>query len=158
MADNYTLFAVALEMPEAAAKYACDREGMLADMRGANPDEPQTHAEPMATDARAILAAAGEWYGTSAHFSTAGDCLLIEADESGDPEAVAAILQSTMKRFSLTTPFAIEWAHTCSALRPGEFGGGAVVITAAAQRWFATAEFVAQTVAALSAPPTPEEA
>lgn len=34
-----------------------------------------------------------------------------------------------MKRFDLPGYAVIEWANTCSKLRAGEFGGGAVVIT-----------------------------
>jgi hypothetical protein len=65
----------------------------------------------------------------------------IHADESGDPDQVAAFLQAYLQKFNPNDSLWFSWAYTCSKMRVNEFGGGAAVVTADAiklidaQRW-----------------------
>jgi len=52
------------------------------------------------------------------------------AEESGDVEVLAHVIQAFLKRFNKDTGFIITWSETCSKMRDGAFGGGACVVTA----------------------------
>lgn len=56
--------------------------------------------------------------------------LWLYAEESGDPDQVAAVLEEFLKKFRPTGVITFSWAYTCSKLRVNEFGGGAAVVTA----------------------------
>ena len=56
--------------------------------------------------------------------------LWMYAEEAGQPEHVAAVLEAFLKKFRPTGVITFSWAHTCGKLRPCEFGGGACVVTA----------------------------
>lgn len=56
--------------------------------------------------------------------------LWIYAEEAGQPEHVAAVLEAFLQKFRPTGVITFSWAYTCSKLRPGEFGGGAALVTA----------------------------
>lgn len=56
----------------------------------------------------------------------------IYADESGDPDQVAAVLQAYLQKFNPQGSLWFSWAYTCSKIGVNEFGGGAAVVTAAA--------------------------
>lgn len=56
--------------------------------------------------------------------------LWLHADEAGEPEQVAAFLRAYLTKFHPTDSLWFSWAYTCSKMRAGEFGGGAVVVTA----------------------------
>ena len=56
--------------------------------------------------------------------------LWLHADESGDPEQVAAFLRAFLKKFDPNGSLWFSWANTCSKMRVNEFGGGAAVVTA----------------------------
>lgn len=67
--------------------------------------------------------------------------LWVYAEEAGQPEHVAAVLETFLKKFRPREAIAFSWAYTCSKLRVNEFGGGAAVVTSAgtkmldAQSW-----------------------
>jgi len=63
-----------------------------------------------------------------------GDFLLI-SEEDGAPEAAADFIQEFLAEFRPAEAVIFEWAHTATKMRPGEFGGGAAVITAQEMRW-----------------------
>ena len=56
--------------------------------------------------------------------------LWLYAEESGDPLAVGRFVQAYLKRFQPTGSFALTYACTCEKPRVGEFGGGAIYVTA----------------------------
>lgn len=55
--------------------------------------------------------------------------LWIYAEEAGQPEQVAAVLEAFPKKFRPRETIVFSWAYTCSKLRPGEFGCGAALVT-----------------------------
>ncbi len=63
-------------------------------------------------------------------FDIEGDSIWFHADESGDVEKVADIVQRFFKGFRPHAIFTLTWAAYCSKPRIGEFHGGAVVVTA----------------------------
>lgn len=72
--------------------------------------------------------------GVAFEATEAGDLLVI-SDEFGGPDAAAGFVQEFLAAFRPTVGVIFEWAHTATKMRPGEFGGGAAVITAAEIRW-----------------------
>jgi hypothetical protein len=52
------------------------------------------------------------------------------AEESGDPDKIGNIVQAFFKEFRITEYFSLTWACWCSKPRLGEFGGGAMFVTA----------------------------
>ncbi len=166
MANNYTSFAENLKMPREAARYAVALDALCSDLAdfgqsGADEEEGDTWEPPkiiegvpvderMILDAHAIVEPSADFYGSSTTFE-AGEtsALYVASDESGDIEVVVAIVQATMARFDLPGAVHIQWANTCSKLRPGEFGGGAVVITKDDEEWMTTSRWVDEKIAEL---------
>jgi len=52
------------------------------------------------------------------------------AEESGDVEGTAQIVELFLKKFRKKDHVIFEWAETCSKPRPDQFGGGAAIVTA----------------------------
>ena len=55
--------------------------------------------------------------------------LYVFDEESGDPEAAANFIQEVLQFSDSEQIVLLEFAMTCSKPRPGEFGGGAVLIS-----------------------------
>ena len=66
----------------------------------------------------------------------------ISAEERGDVERVAHLVQKFLRRFRPDQCWWLTYATTCSKLRLGEFGGGAVFVTADDMRWNDSYDFV----------------
>jgi hypothetical protein len=56
--------------------------------------------------------------------------LWISAEERGDVERVAHLVQKFLRQFRPDQCWSLSYAATCSKLRLGEFGGGALFVTA----------------------------
>jgi hypothetical protein len=56
--------------------------------------------------------------------------LWIYAEESGNVEKVADMVVAFLRKFRPEGSFALGWSETCSKPRFGEFGGGAMFVTA----------------------------
>ncbi len=70
------------------------------------------------------------------------------AEANGDADRLAHLIQKFLKRFRPDQCWSLSYATTCSKLRAGEFGGGAVFVTAAEIRWQSSYAFVEQQRAA----------
>ena len=66
----------------------------------------------------------------------------LSAEEGGDPSRVAHLVQSFLKKFHPDQSWSLTYATTCSKLRVGEFGGGAVFVTADDIHWNDSYDFV----------------
>lgn len=171
MSNNYTQFAECLLMPPAAARYAVALSLLLDEIGDQGRDESEgpyefpaaiptnfgtvSVTETLQADARSILGAyPDDWFGSSCDAFDAGpDHLYVSAGEVGDVEAVALIVQATLRRFVITKPVSLEFAYTSSALRAGEFGGGAIVIEANALHWLHTTTWVDEKLKELTGEP-----
>lgn len=72
--------------------------------------------------------------GVACEATETGDFLVL-SEEDGSPDAAAGLIQEFLIEFRPTEAVIFEWAHTATKMRPGEFGGGAAVITAQEIRW-----------------------
>lgn len=63
------------------------------------------------------------------------DGLWIHSDGSGTPEDVVPLLQAFLARFAPEGAMGFTWADSCSRPLLGEFGGGAVFVTATTAEW-----------------------
>jgi hypothetical protein len=84
--------------------------------------------------------------------------LWIYAEESGTVEHVAHLVQKFLKWFRPDQCWSLTYATTCSKLRLGEFGGGAIFVTADAILGQNAYQFVEQQRAAFEQnPKSPQE-
>lgn len=58
------------------------------------------------------------------------DRLWIKAEENGNPEGLACLLQGWLAETKSGESISLLWSETCSKMRPDGFGGGAFFITA----------------------------
>jgi hypothetical protein len=63
-------------------------------------------------------------------YSTDDDDFWVYTEESADPAHVACVVQAFIKKFRPDMVFTLTWAEACSKPRVGEFGGGAVLVSA----------------------------
>ncbi len=89
-----------------------------------------------------------------------GRHLWLYAEEYGVPVAPAWLVHKFLKRFRPDQCWSLTFATTCSKLRVGEFGGGAMFVTADLIRWHSSHRFVEEERSAFEAankeqPPTP---
>ncbi len=82
---------------------------------------------------------------------TLGQHLWLYAEECGRPEQVAHLIQRFLRQFRPADCWWLVYATTCSKPRIGEFGGGAVFVTAEAIECFEIGDFVDQQRAAFRA-------
>ncbi len=68
--------------------------------------------------------------------------LWISAEERGDVDRVAHLVQKFLRQFRPDRCWSLTYANTCSKLRFGEFGGGAAFVTADEIRWNDCYDFV----------------
>jgi hypothetical protein len=73
-----------------------------------------------------------------------GRRLWLRAEESGNPLDVAAFVQAFLRAFRRDQTFALTWAESCSKLRVGAFGGGAVFVTAESIETCCPADWLAE--------------
>ena len=64
-----------------------------------------------------------------------GRHLWVYAEESGCPDNVAWLVQKFLKKFRPDQCWSLTYSTTCSKPRAGEFGGGAVFVTADEIKW-----------------------
>jgi hypothetical protein len=159
MADNYTLFSSLLEMPPEAVAYTVALAGridQISDNLDGFREAPHAARDELDQAAIAIIdEGEGDFdFYTGAYWEASaieGKSLLwVRGDEGSNLELVAAVIRSTLIKFALPGAVSLEWACTCSKMRPGEFGGGAVVITAAETFWLSTGLWVTHKVAELA--------
>jgi len=83
-------------------------------------------------------------------FEECGDrrYLWISSAEGSNVDCAARLVQKFLKRFRPDQCWSLTYAETCSKLRAGEFGGGAVFVTADKISHLNTYDFVAQQQAA----------
>ena len=70
--------------------------------------------------------------------------LWLFAEESGDPHAVGRFVQAFLQRFRPNGSFSLTYAAYCEKPRLGEFGGGAIFVTATSTESFDSHEWVAE--------------
>jgi len=84
--------------------------------------------------------------------------LWLYAESYGDPNHVAWLIQKFLKQFRPDRSWSLTYASTCSKPRVGEFGGGAVFVTAAEIKCHAADDFVQQQRSAFEQSRTPRAA
>lgn len=70
------------------------------------------------------------------------DGLWLYAEEGGDPDKVAAFVKDFLAANDPEGVWTLSWAETCSKPRIGEFGGGAIFVTATAVEVLSTYEWL----------------
>ncbi len=61
-------------------------------------------------------------------YSKYEDRVVIYCEECGNLEALVTLLQEFLARFFPDRAIVFSWAEWCSKPRPGQFGGGAVIV------------------------------
>ena len=83
-----------------------------------------------------------------------GRHLWVYAEEYGNPDNVAWLVQKFLKTFRPDQCWSLTWASTCSKPRIGEFGGGAIFVTADEIKWQNAYQFIDDERAAFKAKQT----
>ena len=89
-----------------------------------------------------------EWLGFDCEFDDSsewedwGRHLWIYAEESGDPDRAAHLVQKFLRRFRPDQCWSLTYAVTCSKLRVGEFSGGGCFVSAGEIKWQDSYRFV----------------
>jgi len=117
MADNYLLFA------ESLRELTSEEEAWLADRIAG---KYEAINDPAADDDDDSLSFEFEFYCEQ----PGSRCLKLYAIEAGDPDAAACFVQKFLRRFRPHASFSLSWCASCSKMRDGEFGGGAIFVTA----------------------------
>jgi hypothetical protein len=84
-----------------------------------------------------------------------GRHLWLYAEECGNPDNVAWLVRKFLKQFRPKQCWSLTYAITCSKPRIGEFGGGAVFVTADEIKWQDAHDFVEQERTAIEAMKNP---
>jgi hypothetical protein len=84
-----------------------------------------------------------------------GRHLWVYADEDGDPDRVAHLVQKFLRQFRPQESWSLTYATTCSKLRLGEFAGGARFVTADGIESFDACDFLIQRRAEFTARANP---
>lgn len=153
MANHYTTLSVALDWPPEAVATLIEADRLLSDLASDETiDDDAADPELVAVVREAYETSQG---GTGCVIVPHGPGAVAHSDESADVSALAELISFAMRRHGIAEPVVIEWAETCSKPRPGEFGGGAAVVTASETRWMTTGEWARGVVAELTSPPPP---
>ena len=131
MADNFLLFA------ESITKLTPDEEAWLAERLAC--DNGATH-DLAADDEDDSSGFEFEFYGEQ----PGSRCLKLYAIEAGDPEGAACFVQEFLRGFRPQASFSLSWCASCSKMRDGEFGGGAVFVTAERIEALSSGEWLAE--------------
>lgn len=144
MADYYTLFSEALVLDNAEqAQWMRDQldPGLLDRLRDFENEQHAKSSTSITTPdwakdavlARHIFSGDGD---ASFEFTIEGPdreqkySITFYSEESGDVDAILALVQAYLKKFAPQQRFGLGWANTCSKSRVGDFGGGAAFVTA----------------------------
>jgi len=85
--------------------------------------DPETDPAPLGPDR--------DWGEVGFAYQWDGDnCLWIHSEESGLVDHVAYFVHKFLRMFRKNECWSLTWAGTCSKLCIGEFGGGAIFVTA----------------------------
>lgn len=71
--------------------------------------------------------------------------LYVWAEESADLLTAVTFIQAFLRMLNRDDIITLTWADWCSKPRPGEFGGGAVVISRTDVRWLDTQDWIDRT-------------
>jgi len=151
MAETRTQFALAIaDWSKPAIEHLLTLADAV-DALGNDETAPEDTPENLVERAREIV----EQYnrGTDACFELddADGSLSIYAEEHGCVGATADIIQHAMAAHGIKQPVILEYANTCSRMRSGEFGGGAVVITIERLEWMDTGRWAKDMASRLAA-------
>lgn len=124
MANNYTKFAEAVSLSDEEAGWCVT-----------NIDDYADHADDEVLDKYGG--------GFDYAFEDEGLTLYLYSEEDGSVDAVVAFVQAFLAKFRPDKKFSIQWAEVCSNPRPGEFGGGAAVVSATQIKSMTTLQWVA---------------
>lgn len=74
---------------------------------------------------------------TAVIYPNDSNSLYVYAEDSGSPESAAHLIKMLLDADLLAVPefVVLEWAETCSKPRPGEFSGGACMISREGIEW-----------------------
>jgi len=73
-----------------------------------------------------------------------GRHLWVYTEESGNPDNVSWLVQKFLRKFRADQSWSLTYSTTCSRPRTGEFGGGAIFVTANKIKWQNAYDFIEQ--------------
>ena len=145
MADNYTLFSATLDNITEEERVWWEEEVSPLSI-DADEDDIKVFAFKMGIEEEAAeYYPEFEWAYQAYH-----NHIWIYSEEGGNLENVANTVKTFLAKFRPNEIWSMEFAFTCSKPRIGEFGGGAMIVTATDIKWLNTTTWIQSEVAALS--------
>lgn len=134
MADNYLQYAV--EVTDLTdEEIAWLRQALTWDLSEEQEKAKAQGADPDTVTPPGWWEEYAECVGLSYELDQVRREVLLYAVENGNAGCAAELLFAFVTEFRPAAIYTIEWAETCSRMRPGEFGGGACVISREGIRW-----------------------
>jgi len=138
MSDNYTGFSERLKINTEAEREWVEAHFKTLGSLEDSSDEAGPEAEKLAE-----LYELEEWeHSLDFDWNFEDGHLSIYSEESGNVNNAATFVQLFLKEFYPEDHFHISWANWCSKSSYGEFGGGAVFITAESMDWISSYDFI----------------
>jgi hypothetical protein len=141
MANNYLQFSLSVPLKtKAELKWVAKTLAAITRLFGSPGDLDEKRARALGPIGRRIIEERWDyldfqWSLEPAHDDAHGGALWIYAEESGNPDQVAVVLEEYLKLFAPTGVITFTWACTCSKMRVDEFFGGAAVVTASGTKF-----------------------
>lgn len=123
MANNYLTFSECIpDISEEEAAFV--RECLLWE-----PPYNDDHELPEDFEWPAWYDQDAEGVGFDAHIDKKDKAVYFSAEEYGNVDTLAAMVHELITKFRPDFVFSLTYSETCSKLRLGEFGGGAIVVS-----------------------------
>jgi len=135
MANNYTLFSEVI-----TGFTAEEKAWVMALTDDPESDPPDLVAAGIATKE----IDSDDWPGFEWELTEPAGELWIHSEECGNVVHAAQFVRAFLARFRPKASWQMTWAEICSKPRTGEFGGGAVFVTALSVRLFTAHDWTAQ--------------
>ncbi|MBD3260567.1 MAG: hypothetical protein GF334_02645 [Candidatus Altiarchaeales archaeon] len=148
MANKYPLFSEQLQIQSKEEKEWAERLlDRMAELAEGGPYEDEEGILKPENPAEAHAVSQGfVGCGWDLCYTVSDDCVWFYAEEGGDISYVGHFVQEYFKQWKPDGIFSLTYSETCSRPRVGEFGGGAMVVTANEIRYFNAYEWVQETV------------
>lgn len=142
MSNNYTAFAVQISVTkDEATWFVQELNELLQSVACHSLAEKEREQWLDERGLREFL----EWPGFEHKFLNRNTSILLYSDGEGSVDAVAKQCQRYLKKFHPHKCLSFEYVFTGDRVRPGEFGGGGVFITAEDIKYFTVEEWLRAT-------------
>jgi len=141
MAENHSFWSEALHL-ENEAQINWVKNALTFDSSEYESDEDAAIALNEETGIKSIAEDISSWPEFEFNIDEKSKVVYLYSEGDGNISNLVKFVQGFLSSFRPNGFFHLEWADTCSKPRAGEFGGGAVFITANKTKYMLTSEWI----------------